>query len=244
MRARPAWLAVAACCLAVIGAAWLVLALAAPSGPSARTAASTATAGAEATRPTMVVVGASYSAALGATSPRRGYAELLGAELGWRVAVSAVPGSGYLNPGPLHQGTFLQRLRRVHGVSDPRLVLIQGGRNDADYPAARLGAAVCTTVAGARARFAGASVVLLGNVPFRLPVPRDQRRVASTLSHAAARCRAPFLNPIREHWITADNERRFLGPVPDHPNDAGYHYIARRLAADLHRLRVVGDPDA
>jgi lysophospholipase L1-like esterase len=240
MSVRRAWIAVAACCLAVLGAAWLVFTVVRPS-VDAPTAATVERSFGRSDRPTMAVVGASYSAALGASSPSRGYAPVAAAQLGWRVQVSAVAGTGYLNPGPHHQGTFLHRLRRLRGAHRAGVVLIQGGRNDAHFRPRLLRSAVCATVAGARARFAGAHVVLLGDVPFHVPVPAAQRRVARTLWHAATQCRAAFVNPIAQRWITRSNEARLLGPVPGHPNDAGYAYIAHKLVTNLRRLGIVGD---
>lgn len=240
MTVRRMWFAVAACFLAMLVVVGLVFAVARPSvGP--RNAATVERSFGRPDRPTMAVIGASYSAALGATSPRRGYAPVAGAQLGWRVQVSAVAGTGYLNPGPRHQGTFLQRLRRMHGAHRPEVVLIQGGRNDVHFRPRLLRSAVCATVAGARAQFAGAHVVLLGDVPFHVPVPAAQRRVARTLWSAATQCRAEYVNPIAERWITRSNEARFLGPIPGHPNDAGYAYIAHHLVANLRRLGIVGD---
>ena len=54
---------------------------------------------------------------------------------------------------------------------------------------------------------------------------------------AAARdCHVPFIDPIAEGWITRGNAPRLVGAVADHPNDAGYRYIADRLVTDLDRL--------
>lgn len=243
MMLRRTRLVAIACCIAVVGALWMALTVA---GTGHRTPAEGAGAAAApaANRPSLLVIGASYSAALGATSRRHGFAQLVGAELGLRVTVSAVPGTGYLNPGPMGQGTFLERLGRLHRVHQPKIVLIQGGRNDAGYPSAGLGTAVCATVDSARARYTGSHVVLLGDVPFHVPVGLRQMRVADVLADAAHRCHVAFLNPIAEHWITAGDEDEFAGPVPHHPNNLGYAYIAHRVVADLRGLGLVAGSNA
>ena len=50
-------------------------------------------------RPLMVVVGASFTAGVGAASPTASWAYLLAGYLGWRDVVRGVPGAGYVRPG-------------------------------------------------------------------------------------------------------------------------------------------------
>jgi lysophospholipase L1-like esterase len=184
----------------------------------------------------LLFVGASYTASLGATSSAHGYAEQVGARLGWPERVVAVAGTGYLNPGRHGHGTFAERIAALPPGLRPGLVVVQGGRNDVGYPAGRLQSAVCATVALVRDRFARPQVVLIGNVPGSLPVSAGQRGVEHAIAAAARSCHVAFVDPIAEKWITSANVHRYAGPIPGHPNDAGYAYIADRVVADLHRL--------
>ncbi|HTZ43922.1 MAG TPA: SGNH/GDSL hydrolase family protein [Jatrophihabitans sp.] len=184
----------------------------------------------------LLFLGASYTAGLGATSPHRGYAEQLAATLGWPAEIAAVPGAGYLNAGPHGHDTFAEQLTRLPANLNPGLVVIQGGRNDGGFTATRLRAAACATVRQARRKYAEAEVVMLGNVPFSQRVSAGQKRVESALTAASRSCRVAFVDPIAERWITRQNAARLVGRVPGHPNDAGYSYIAQRLLADLERL--------
>lgn len=184
----------------------------------------------------LLFVGASYTASVGATSSARGYAAQVGERLGWPERVMAVAGTGYLNPGRHGQGTFAERIASLPAGLRPGLVVVQGGRNDAAYPPARLQAAVCATVGLIRERFYRPQVVVIGNVPGSLPISAGQRGVEHAIAAAAHACLVAFIDPIAENWITAANVRRYAGPVPGHPNDAGYAYIADRVVADLHRL--------
>jgi acyl-CoA thioesterase-1 len=182
---------------------------------------------------TLLFVGASYTAGLGASSPDEGYAADTARDLGWTAQINAVAGSGYLNPGPHRQGTFSQRIQRLPANPEPGLVIIQGGRNDAAYSAATLRSAVCVTVSDVRRKYPAGEVVLLGNIPISPSVGPPQLSVERSLSSASRTCRVPFIDPIAQHWVTRSNARSMQGRIPGHPNDLGYTYIAHRLVQAL-----------
>ena len=191
----------------------------------------------------LLFIGASYTAGLGASSPEHGYAGQVAERLGWPAHVYAVPGSGYLNGGPHGGDTFGQQIARIPAGLRPGLVVLQGGRNDAGFPSSALRTAACGTARQLRQKFAGAQLVMLGNIPFGQTVPAAQRLVEHVLATAARSCHVPFIDPIAEGWITRANAGQLVGTVPGHPNDAGYRYIAERLVADLgtlsrHRIGV------
>ena len=181
-------------------------------------------------------VGASYTAGLGATPVSNGYAYVLGRMPGWRTQVDGIAGTGFLNPGPKNQGTFADRIPLLPTTPHPDLIVFQGGRNDVAYPSAQLRAAVINTAALTRKRFHDAQLVFLGPIPAKVPAPPDQVAVERTMRAAAAECHAIFIDPIEQSWITPGNENGYAGPVPAHPDNEGYAYIAQRLAADLNQL--------
>ncbi|HSY15225.1 MAG TPA: SGNH/GDSL hydrolase family protein, partial [Jatrophihabitantaceae bacterium] len=181
----------------------------------------------------ILFIGASYTQGLGASTPEHGYAYLTGARLGWPTEVSGVSGTGYLNPGPHDNGTFAARIARMPQGPQPSVVVLQGGRNDVGYARPALRTAVVDTIELARRHFPGAEIILLGPIPARVPVDQATRAAEATLRDASTQCEAPFVDPIAEHWITQRNQRGYLGLVPGHPDNAGYAYIAHRLAADL-----------
>jgi lysophospholipase L1-like esterase len=181
----------------------------------------------------MLIVGASYTQGLGATTRSAGYAYQVGGRLGWRTDVDGVSGTGFVNPGPHDEGTFGQRLARITPPFEPTMVLIQGGRNDAGIPVATLRTAVDGTVSLCHHRFPKAEVAFLGPVPGKLPLDPAVSEVEHVLRDAAADDHVVFIDPIAEQWIDEGNLRGFTGPVAGHPNDAGYAYIAQRLAVDL-----------
>jgi lysophospholipase L1-like esterase len=198
----------------------------------------------------ILFVGASYTAGVGAQPQTNGYAYLTARALGWQPRIDAVPGSGYLNPGPPSDrwpsdrgpndrgqgGTFADRLAKMPTSPAPDLVVLQGGRNDIGYPEAELHNAVQHTVDVARARFSHARIVLLGPIPAALPPSHGEFAVAHVLRDVARSADVSFVDPIAEGWITNENERGYVGDVPAHPDNAGYAYIAKRLVDDLDKL--------
>jgi GDSL-like Lipase/Acylhydrolase family len=184
----------------------------------------------------VLFVGASYTAGLGASPQTDGYAYVIGREPGWHAQVSGVSGSGFLNPGPRGDQTFAERIAHLPTRPRPELVVFQGGRNDVNYPSAQLRSAAIETAALTRKRYAGAEIVFLGPIPAHVPAPPDQVAVADTLRSAAASCKAIFVDPIAQGWITPGNENGYTGHVPAHPDNNGYAYIAQRLLGDLQGL--------
>ncbi|WP_375490013.1 SGNH/GDSL hydrolase family protein [uncultured Jatrophihabitans sp.] len=181
----------------------------------------------------MLVIGASYTAGVGASGPHHGYAWLLARQLHESPRVYGIGGTGFVNAGPRHQGTFRHRLAHLRVRPAPDLVLIQGGRNDVGTPARIERAAARATICLAQRRFTKARVAVLGPIPARLPVDRAVAAIDGDLRSACRAEHALYLDPIRRKWMTPTLERRFAGPVPRHPNDAGYRYIASRAAPVL-----------
>ncbi len=181
----------------------------------------------------ILFIGASYTAGLGAHPSTDGYTYLLGRELGQPVAVDAASGSGFVNPGPRHRGTFAERIARLPAGLDPTLVLLQGGRNDTFCSQRVLRAAVSHTLSLARHRFRHADLAVLGPIPATLPIRPNVRQVDSVLEQAARSQHVIFIDAIAEGWITPRDVRRFAGRVPGHPNDAGYAFIAHHVASDV-----------
>jgi lysophospholipase L1-like esterase len=184
----------------------------------------------------ILIMGASYTVGVGAVPRSEGYAYLLGAKLQWQSEVRGISGTGYLNPGPRHQGDFAHQLAGMNPNLPPSVVLLQGGRNDGNYPQAELEKAVDATIREVHQRFHQAKLVLLGPIPPRLPVDHGELKVEAAIGHVAHSDGVQFIDPISEHWITAANAAGFAGLVVGHPNNAGYAYIADRVAADLTRL--------
>lgn len=186
----------------------------------------------------LLVVGASYTAGLGASVPSHGYAYLLAHDLGgrWHATVAGDPGTGFLNPGRHHDGTYSQRIAQLPTTLSPGLVLIQAGRNDVGYSAIRERSAVTNTFELVRHRYPQATLVMLGAIPGQLPVAGALSQLESLFACTARADHIAFIDPLAEQWITDSNIHQFSGDIPGHPNDAGYSYIASKVAAQLRQV--------
>jgi acyl-CoA thioesterase-1 len=181
----------------------------------------------------VLIIGASYTAGWGSTAPASDYANRLARDLERPTTISAEPGAGYLSRGNDGHGSFRQQVAALPSTLRPRLVIIQGGRNDAGRPVAREYAAIDATVAAVREKFEDPQIVLVGDIPSRLPVSRPAIATNNVLAEAADRKHVVFVDPIREHWVSSADVAAFRSAIPDHPNDDGHAYIAQRLFKDL-----------
>lgn len=181
----------------------------------------------------LLFVGASYSIGLGATSPGAAYPTLLADRLHRSLTVDAISGTGFQNPGRHHGGTFLERIGLIPTAPAPRIVIIQGGRDDTRFPIDREYGAVLETIEAAQHRFQQAQVVVLGPIPAFLPVSTSVVAVNDAIARACHAAHAGYVNAVAAGWMTTENVHRYAGAVRGHPNDAGYAYIAAKLLAAL-----------
>jgi lysophospholipase L1-like esterase len=184
----------------------------------------------------LLIVGASYTQGIGAVPATNGYAYLVGRQLGMATTVDGIGGTGFVNPGPYNEGTFGERIARQPESLDPTVVMIQCGRNDLAYPRAQLREAATAAISDTHRRFPHARIVLLGPIPGTVPIGADVTDVTAMFTELALSESMAFINPLGEHWMTIDNTRGFTGDVPDHPNNAGYAYIAGHVVRDLRPL--------
>ncbi|GAB2570967.1 SGNH/GDSL hydrolase family protein [Microlunatus antarcticus] len=185
--------------------------------------------------PDVLVLGDSYTEGYGAEPETKGWAYLVGKPLGWKVTVNGVGGTGYVNPGPRNEGTYLQRLAGVQGGTFD-LVVLQGGSNDRDTPYLALTDAVSRTVDAVRAKFPGTAVLLMGPAtPYGKP--DGPRLVAQcVLAGYGTQQHLPFVDPLAESWFVDGDGSRYANPVNGHPSNAGYRVIAGRFETDVRVL--------
>jgi acyl-CoA thioesterase I len=180
--------------------------------------------------PLLAVVGASFSAGVGAGNRHHAWPEDLGRLLGWRVAVDAAPGAGYVNPGHGDRGP-LSRLTSELDLSrlDPRAIIIQGGHDDIGRPLPLIRDRVKSLLAEIHREAPHAVLVILsvfvrGNRPSTVAVATD-RTIVSAARRADSR--VVVVDPRAEHW--------HFPRIGDHlhPTAAGHLWIARKLAVVL-----------
>ena len=186
-------------------------------------------------KPSVLLVGDSYSEGIGAVPLRNGYAYKIAEPLGWTLTLDGKGGSGYVNPTSYGAGIFADRLPR-HPADAYDLVVLQGSSNDQRYTAPEVEANLTKTLRLVRERYPHAQVLMLGpTTPYGSP-SSTLVRVNDQLKAAAVSCGAVFVDPIAERWFVRGDGTWAANPDNGHPSNAGHERIASRFVADVRAL--------
>jgi lysophospholipase L1-like esterase len=190
-------------------------------------------------QPVLAVVGASFSAGVGARGGALAWPADLGRLLHMRVVVSADPGAGYLSRGagrrgPLNRLTDRLNLARLR----PAVLLVQGGHNDVGRPATALGRSVRGLIGQIRCATPGTRIGIVsvfpsGNTPSHAAMVADRTIVAAA---RGADPRVVVFDPIAQRWRFPRLRDQL------HPTVAGHQWIAERVAAGLRGAGVPATP--
>jgi acyl-CoA thioesterase I len=179
-------------------------------------------------RPRLVVVGASFTAGVGA-GPSRSWAVLLARRLHWDAVVYGVPGAGYVRAGARREGPVIAEVDGVDlSALKPSLIIVQAGHDDIGVPPELERRRVEQAIALIRAEAPRARIALLTVFAERSPqaaaYSTDRAIVAAARSADRA---ALIIDPLTGGW-------RFPR-VRDglHPTAAGSAWIAGQVAAIL-----------
>ena len=179
--------------------------------------------------PTVAIVGASFTAGVGAEDPAGAWAVLLARQLNWNAFVYGVPGAGYVHAGLGRKGPVSAEVTRVHlGALQPSLIIVQAGHDDMSVPPDQELIRVEQTVAMIRAQAPGAQIALVTVFAGRKHRPAlyriDQAIVAGAY---AADPEVIIMDPLAEGW-------RFSRSRDDlHPSPQGNAWIAGKVAGIL-----------
>lgn len=193
-------------------------------------------------RPTVAVVGASYTAGTGPDNPDLSWAVLLARQLRWNAVVYGVPGAGYVRTGTGGRGP-MKRMLSAEGLRglDPALVIVQAGFDDIGVPAKLEAPQVGATVDLIRTAAPRAKIGLLttfGFTPEGSPALRRTDR-AIIAGGTAADPGVIVMDPLAGRWTYP---RTSVGAL--HPSAAGDAWIARTVAAVLRAHGVRPAPAA
>ncbi|WP_345558391.1 SGNH/GDSL hydrolase family protein [Nonomuraea rosea] len=181
--------------------------------------------------PVLMFVGDSFTVGSGPVPAWRTYASETGRLLGWQPVIAGAGGTGYLNGGRV--GRTFQRSFEVELAwrPQPDVLVLSGGHNDQRWSTVRVGRAAERLVEDVRAHWPGTRIVMVG--PIWLDgAPAKAYRVRDALARAAGREGVPFLDPMRERWVTGRPSDVML-PDGVHPTAAGHERIAAWLASEL-----------
>lgn len=185
----------------------------------------------------VAVIGDSVSA--GSPYGGRGAANwtfLVGSAEHWVVTNTAIGGTGYVNAGSAAPFQAAQLERAV--AATPRLVVVEGSRNDIGLPLEHIRDAASRLYRELGARLTGVRIVVVG--PFwNAGTSTKAFAVRDVLASAARDAGATFVDPMAENWFTgAYDGGPLIGADGVHPTDAGHAHYARRFQAALDRLGV------
>jgi acyl-CoA thioesterase I len=182
-------------------------------------------------RPLMAVVGASFTAGVGASSPTASWAYLLGGDLGWRAVVKGVPGAGYVRAGKDDMGPVGRLLAEVDlSRSHPSLVVIQAGHDDVGEPQSLIAERETADLEFIRKYAPDARIAIVSVFLRRATQPsRPDTQTNNTIVATAEKVDPSVIifNPIAGHW----HFKRNRGGL--HPDEAGDIWIARHVAEGL-----------
>ncbi len=187
--------------------------------------------------PLMAVVGNDFAAGIG-EDLKSAFPEQLGPDIGYRVAVSASIGAGYLNKGEEGFGPYSALLGNLDLPQlQPAIVLVQGGYDDAGADPFALAAAVVSLIQTIHQEAPGATLVVMGAFDDNIVGPLSPAvEAANSTILDAARSVSPkpaILDPLTDEWQfqrTADGL---------HPTAGGDQVIASYIATGLQKAGIV-----
>jgi lysophospholipase L1-like esterase len=179
--------------------------------------------------PTVVIVGASFTAGVGPGNPDGSWAALLARHLGWDAVVYGDPGAGYVRPGVHRRGPVSREISQVNlRELNPALVIVQAGHNDMGVPASVEQVRVKQVLAQIRAAVPDAGIGLITVFAGRKHRPAAYQTDRTII--AAARAADPaviIMDPLAGPWKFA-RVRDGL-----HPTAAGSKWIAGQVSQIL-----------
>jgi lysophospholipase L1-like esterase len=191
-------------------------------------------------RPTLAIVGGSYTAGVGPSNPMLSWAVDLASKMRWDAVIYGLPGAGYVRTGSDDLGPMARMLtdEQLQRVS-PALVLVQAGYDDGKVLFGIGGEQVRRTVELIRAEAPQAAIglVTVFTSPAR-PIPARFYRIDSAIV-AAAEAVDPnviIMDPLTGQWKYQHVDDGL------HPTAAGDAWIARKVDAVLRAHGVDSRP--
>jgi lysophospholipase L1-like esterase len=194
--------------------------------------------------PVVMFLGDSYTTGRLGQVPELTYAADTARTLRWQVILGGYRGTGFVAEGHVHKnfaGLFTEQLAWRPA---PDLVIVSGGHNDRNHPPETVGGAARQLLTTIRQTWPGTRLLLMGPMWGDGEPPGKVEKVRDTLESVASEQNVPFVDPLREHWITGDrvqgtgNAPMYILSDGVHPTTAGARYIAGRFVADLRALKL------
>lgn len=158
------------------------------------------------------------------------WASVVGGPRNWAITPTAVGGTGYVATVPGSQPYAAAQLGAALAAA-PRLVIVEGSRNDAGTAPARVGAAATDLYRRIRGGAPQARLVVIGPVWSDGDAPAPVLAVRDAVRTAALAAGAQWIDPIADGWFA--RPAGLIGADRIHPTDAGHRLMAERVDAAL-----------
>jgi lysophospholipase L1-like esterase len=188
-------------------------------------------------------LGDSYTTGHFGQIPETTYAADTARTLGWQVIIGGYRGTGFVAQGHIHKNFADLFAEQLAWRPEPDLVIVSGGHNDREHSPASVALAARKLLRTIRETWSGSRLLLVGPMWGGDPT-QTVEGIRDALAGVASEQHIPFVDPLRERWITGDRVQG-TGNAPNyilqdgiHPTTAGAHYIAGRFVADLRALKL------
>ena len=197
----------------------------------------------------VLFIGDSYTQ--GPTTPDQSYGCLTATELGWKCAIAAQGGTGYLSGGPEHRvslgqsappsTSFVERLPGLREQYQPDVIVIDGGRNDTDFDMSEVDRTFADTVRKVIESWPNSRIVVIAPWFIKEPVIRPSALAGRTIGdefQSVLRSShdfdaVHFIDPAALGWFAGIDPSPYLSDDGIHPNSQGVKKISELLTSAL-----------
>lgn len=191
--------------------------------------------------PVVMFLGDSYTTGRLGQIPEQTYAADTARALGWQVIIGGYRGTGFVAKGSVGKAFGALFDEQLGWRPEPDMVIVSGGHNDRLHSPLAVAEAARQLVTTIQQRWTKTHVLLVG--PMWGGDPKaDVLAIADAIKIVAQEKRVPFIDPLRERWITGNrregtgNAGRYILPDGTHPTIEGARYISGLLVEDLRRI--------
>jgi lysophospholipase L1-like esterase len=194
--------------------------------------------------PVVMFLGDSYTTGRLGQIPELTYAGDTARTLGWQVIIGGYRGTGFVARGHVHKNFLDLFGEQLAWRPKPDLLIVSGGHNDRFHSQRAVAENATELLTTIHRTWKGTRLLLIGPMWGDGAPTRGVQDIRDALEGVAGQQHVPFIDPLREQWITGDRRRGtgnaslYILSDGTHPSAEGARYLAGRLVTDLRRLKL------